>query len=170
MRYAQIRRLDISNGEGIGIALFTQGCPIHCKGCFNSDTWNMEGGDKYTEETKYVLLKLIEPDYIRRLSILGGEPLIERNVERLIDLITEIQSRYGRSKKIWLYTGQMYEKVIKEYPELIKLVDILIDGPYVEEKADSSLYWRGSSNQRVIDVQETLRTGHIVIYESSYKY
>lgn len=169
MRYAQINKLDISNGSGVGIALFTAGCPIHCHNCFNSNLWSMDAGMPFTEETKITLLDLLQPEYIRRISILGGEPLIERNKSKLLDLIQSIRELYGDSKKIWLYTGRVYEDAIDAYSDIIGRVDILVDGPFVDELKDASLDWRGSSNQRVIDIRKTRECGDIVIYENKYR-
>ena len=168
MHVAQIRRLDITNGEGIGISLFTSGCPIHCKNCFNSELWDMQSGSKWTTECEDTIINLLKPQYIRRFSILGGEPLIGRNIESLTTLIKHIKSLYGNSKKIWLWTGNTYENVSLLYPSLIDLLDVIVDGPYVDELKDSNLDWRGSSNQRVIDVRKTRESGKITLYESSF--
>ena len=168
MRIAQIRRLDVTNGEGIGIALFTAGCPIRCKNCFNSELWSMDAGKEWSEEYKQQILKLLEPEHVRRISILGGEPLIERNIEPLTELFKDIRKLYGNSKRIWVWTGQLYENVSQKYNELISLIDILVDGPYVDELKDAKLLWKGSSNQRVIDVQCTLKNGSIALYDSDF--
>lgn len=163
MRYASIRSLDISNGEGIGVALFTQGCPFRCKNCFNPETHDFDSGKEYTTEVRDKIVSLTSKPYIRRFSILGGEPLVERNIQELIILINLIKEKRP-DIKIWLYTGNTYEKIIDKYYDLLKLVDILIDGPFIDDLKDLRLRFRGSSNQRVIDVKETIETGKITPY------
>lgn len=164
MKYAQIRKMDISNGEGIGISLFTQGCPFHCKDCFNPETWDFDGGIEYTKETEETIINLMKPDYIKRISILGGEPLIERNIKSLKELFLKIRKIYP-SKKIWVYTGNLFEDILNKYPDLLKLIDILVDGPFQTRNKDFKLKWRGSSNQRIIDVQKTLKENKIILME-----
>ena len=155
MRYASIRRLDISNGEGLGVTLFTQGCPFHCKNCFNPETHDFDGGKEYTIDTKNAILSLINRAQIKRFSILGGEPLIERNKEDMIDLCSSIKE-IRPDIKIWVYTGNIFENVKDDWYELLyNYVDVLVDGPYVDSKRDLRLKFRGSSNQRVIDVHKT---------------
>ena len=155
MRYASIRRLDISNGEGLGVTLFTQGCPFHCKNCFNPETHDFDGGKEYTIDTKNAIVSLINRAQIKRFSILGGEPLIERNKEDMIDLCSSIKE-IRPDIKIWVYTGNIFENVKDEWYELLyNYIDVLVDGPYVDSKRDLRLKFRGSSNQRVIDVHKT---------------
>ena len=155
MRYASIRRLDISNGEGLGVTLFTQGCPFHCKNCFNPETHDFDGGKEYTIDTKNAILSLINRAQIKRFSILGGEPLIERNKKDMIDLCSSIKE-IRPDIKIWVYTGNIFENVKDDWYELLyNYVDVLVDGPYVDSKRDLRLKFRGSSNQRVIDVHKT---------------
>lgn len=155
MRYASIRKLDISNGEGLGVALFTQGCPFHCKNCFNPETHDFDGGKEYTIDTKNAIVSLINRAQIKRFSILGGEPLIERNKEDMIDLCSSIKE-IRPDIKIWVYTGNIFENVKDDWYELLyNYVDVLVDGPYVDSKRDLRLKFRGSSNQRVIDVHKT---------------
>ena len=163
MRIASIRSLDISNGENIGVALFTQGCPFHCFNCFNSETWDFKGGELYTPEHEKQILELLKPDHIQRLSILGGEPLIERNIEPLTHLIQEVKKAYP-TKKIWLYTGQQYEDVVELYPEIVKLVNVLVDGRYIDSERDHTLKWCGSRNQRVIDIEDTLLNNTVCLH------
>lgn len=167
MNYAQIRKMDISNGEGLGIALFVQGCPIHCKGCFNSSTWDPNGGTPFGLEEISKLINLAKDPAIKRLSILGGEPLAEYNVEEVLRFIKLFRGFVGDKIKIWLYTGYTYESIMKKHifrgdRELNKLrrlvlwnIDVLVDGQYVEELKDMNLRYRGSSNQRVIDVKRS---------------
>lgn len=166
MRYAQIRKMDISNGEGVGVALFTQGCPFHCQGCFNPETWDFNGGKLYTQETHNFVLKLLRPQWITRFSILGGEPLIEENLEELAQLILDIREYYPEVN-IWLYTGYTFEQLeqylvnpLTDSEEKIKIIlqhiDYLIDGQFKEDEKDITLAFRGSKNQRIIDMGLTL--------------
>ena len=185
MNYAQIRSMDISNGEGIGVSLFVQGCDFHCKNCFNSETWEFSKGHEWNDKTKNQFLKLIEKPFIQRISILGGEPLHPKNVQNVLKIVDEIRVSYP-AKNIWLYTGYTWEEIwiknniktddkIKDMREkaiknlrrqVVRMCDVLIDGRYVDELRDISLHWRGSSNQRVINVQETLKQNQIVLWES----
>lgn len=173
MRWAQMRALDISNGTGVGISLFVQGCPFHCFNCFNPETWEFEKGNEWTKETQNDFLKLAERSYIDRISFLGGEPLAEQNIEDLLILIRLIKDRYP-NKKIWLYSGFTFEKIFNSTEEnflirqqILSYVDVLVDGQYIDELKDYSLRFRGSSNQRIIDVQKTLNNEDksIVLYE-----
>ena len=185
MNYAQIRSMDISNGEGIGVSLFVQGCDFHCKNCFNSETWEFSKGQEWNEKTKNQFLKLVEKPFIQRVSILGGEPLHPQNVQNVLKIVDEIRVSYP-TKNIWLYTGYTWEEIwikdniktadkVKDMREkaiinlrrqVVRMCDVLIDGRYVDELRDISLHWRGSSNQRVINVQETLKQNQIVLWES----
>lgn len=180
MNYAQIRSMDISNGEGIGVSLFVQGCDFHCKNCFNSETWAFSKGQEWNDKTKNQFLKLIETPFIQRVSILGGEPLHPKNVQNVLKIVDEIRVSYP-TKNIWLYTGYTWEqimhpvitdinseqlKMLQMRKELVSKCNVLIDGRYVDELRDISLHWRGSSNQRVINVQETLKQKQIVLWES----
>lgn len=177
MRYASMRNLDISNGEGVGVSLFVQGCPFHCFGCFNSDTWDFKGGKEWTEETKNKFLKLIDRPYIKRISFLGGECLAEQNLDEILSLIQEIRISFPE-KTIWLYTGYSYQKIFRgesscisqeglnnfKRRKIIKLCDVLVDGEYIDEQKDLTLKWRGSRNQHVIDIKQTLAQNKMVLY------
>lgn len=180
MRYAQIRSMDISNGEGVGVSLFVQGCPFQCKNCFNSDTWDFNGGKEWTEEIKDKFMKLIDRPYIKRVSFLGGECLAEQNLDEVLKLIQEIRISFPE-KTIWLYTGYTWEQLVysrmpsgvgkeKEFlnwnrrNEIISNIDICIDGEYVDNLKDLTLKWRGSKNQRVIDVKQSLTQNKVVLY------
>ena len=219
MRYSQIRSMDISNGERVGVALFVQGCHFHCYNCFNPDTWDFNGGKEWTPEVKEKFLELIDRPYIKRVSILGGEPLADENLDGVLDLVTEINKRYNfqkvdsanpckigvsedkntdeirllsSHKNIWLYTGY---KLIIDYSEskrqrktvftllpyantnvvndineyrmlcenddkrrmIAESVDFIVDGRYIDEQRDVSLKYRGSKNQRIINVSESLK-------------
>lgn len=172
-----MRNLDISNGEGVGVSLFVQGCPFHCFGCFNSDTWDFNGGKEWTEETKNKFLKLIDRPYIKRVSFLGGECLAEQNLNEILSLIQEIRISYPE-KTIWLYTGYSYQKIFRgesscisqeglnnfKRREIIKLCDVVVDGEYIDEQKDLTLKWKGSKNQHVIDVKQSLTQNKMVLY------
>ena len=179
MRYSSMRNLDISNGEGVGVSLFVQGCPFHCKNCFNSDTWDFNGGKEWTEEIKDRFMKLIDRPYIKRISFLGGECLAEQNLDEVLKLVQEIRILFPE-KTIWLYTGYNFDLLKLEYNEyklyaanptispvrweIISNVDVLVDGEYIDEQKDLSLKFRGSKNQRVIDVKQSLAQNKIVLY------
>jgi anaerobic ribonucleoside-triphosphate reductase activating protein len=172
--------MDISNGEGVGVSLFVQGCPFQCKNCFNSDTWDFNGGKEWTEEIKDKFMKLIDRLYIKRVSFLGGECLAEQNLDEVLKLIQEIRISFPE-KTIWLYTGYTWEQLVysrmpsgvgkeKEFlnwnrrNEIISNIDICIDGEYVDNLKDLTLKWRGSKNQRVIDVKQSLAQNKVVLY------
>lgn len=157
MRYAQIRKMDISNGEGIGVSLFTQGCPIRCPGCHNSSIWDFDGGKEFTKETIEEIVKLLKPEYVTRFSVLGGEPLLPQNYEPLLNLCHLIKCHYFGKVSIWLWTGYTLEEIFEKEEQdktnnlslLLGQIDYLIDGPFVQEQKDITLKWRGSKNQRV---------------------
>lgn len=168
MRYASIRSMDISNGEGVGVSLFVQGCHFHCKNCFNQDTWDFSGGKEWNREIEDELMKLVNRPYIKRVSLLGGEPLADENVLDIMRLINRIKTECP-DKKIWCYTGYTWEQIfpiVNPYLNLtqaemtrqnaVKNCDILVDGRFVEEEKDLSLEFRGSKNQRIIDVKERI--------------
>lgn len=177
MRFASMRNLDISNGEGVGVSLFVQGCDRHCFNCFNPDTWDFNGGKEWTEEAKNKFIKLIDRPYINRISVLGGEPLAKQNLDEVLSLIKEIRISFPE-KTIWLYTGYKFEDLINRihYPldsewedkilrqSIVKLCDVLVDGEYIDEQKDLSLKFRGSKNQRVIDVKQSLAQNKVVLY------
>lgn len=161
MRYAQIRSLDISNGEGVGIALYTQGCRFHCKNCFNSELWDYTKGKEWSSEVEDYLISLLSRDYIDRVSFLGGEPLSEENLEDLDNLLNRIRKECP-SKKIWMYTGYTYEVIKDRLSYILKNIDVLVDGLYIDELRDLKLEFRGSSNQRVIDIQNTIKCNEVI--------
>lgn len=170
MRYASMRNLDISNGENIGVSLFVQGCHFHCNNCFNSETWDFEGGYSWTEKATKDFLNLINRSYIKRVSILGGEPLTSRNVEEIFHLISTIRNLFP-TKTIWLYTGFTWEQIMNPTnsddilrKEIVSQCDVVVDGEYIDELRDITLKWRGSSNQRVIDVKKSIEKGDVVLW------
>ena len=152
-RYNAIIPNDVVNGEGVCVSFFVQGCPHHCPGCFNEETWDFKGGQPYTSEVKWELIKLISANDIRRnFSILGGEPLAPQNVDMTWEIIDAVRHAY-HSIKIFLWTGYVYEELMERASEnLVKIlgtIDVLIDGPFIEEEKDLNLKLRGSKNQRV---------------------
>ena len=159
MYYNKIREMDISDGEGIRVSLFVQGCEFHCKGCFNPETWNFESGKEFTTETLDVLLKLCDKKYIKGLSILGGEPMHPKNRETVVDIMRAFKFKFP-NKDIWMWTGYTLENLLAENDDDVKsmliYLDYLIDGQFVEEKKNLNLKWAGSENQRWIDVKATL--------------
>ena len=173
MNYATIKWTDIANGEGVRISLFVSGCTHRCKNCFNQVAWDFDYGQPFDQKTQEVILDGLASDYIAGLSLLGGEPLEPQNQEALLPFIREVKRRYPQ-KTIWCYTGFVLDEIegiltakminTPYTKELISLFDVLVDGPYVEELKDIRLKFRGSSNQRVIDVQKTLTKKECVLY------
>lgn len=163
MRYASIRKMDISNGEGVRISLFVQGCSFHCKGCFNSETWDFNGGKEFTQKEFDLLMKLGNSPYIRGLSLLGGEPLHPNNINTVTQIAKKFKELYPE-KDIWLWSGYIWEDYIKD-KEIIKYIDVIVDGQFEEDKKDFSLHFCGSYNQRLISVKDTLREGKVIFYK-----
>lgn len=170
INYAQIRKMDISNGEGIGVALFVQGCHFHCKNCFNSETWDFSKGKPWTTKVRDKFLALIDNPHVSRVSILGGEPLAKENVTSIFLLVAKIREKYP-DKKIWLYTGYTWEHILNSSKtsneslmrkDIVHYCDYVVDGLYVDELKDYTLKYRGSSNQRVINVKKTIKHGKVV--------
>ena len=171
--------MDISNGEGIGVALFVQGCPFkpHCRGCFNPETWDFDGGKEWTAESKDKLIKLASRPYIKRLSILGGEPLANENLDGVLDLVNEIRILFPQ-KTIWLYSGYTWEQLFEDdnfdiegcicenqtRRAIVLSTDVFLDGRYVDSQKDLTLKWRGSKNQKVIDVKKSIQQGEVVLW------
>lgn len=160
MRYAKIRKTDISNGPGIRVSIFVQGCSFHCKGCFNEDTWDFNGGKEFTEDTLNILLDLCKSEHIQGLSILGGEPLHPNNKDTVY-LITKRFKEVYPDKDIWLWSGYKYEVIPNE---LLAYIDVLVDGQFEIDKSNPNLQYKGSENQRVIDIKKTLQNKEIVLY------
>ena len=168
MYYGEIKHCDIANGEGVRVTLFVSGCTNRCKNCFQPQTWAFDYGQPFAAETEARLLDLLSPDYINGLTLLGGEPFEPENQRALLPFLRRVRARYP-GKTIWSYTGFTYEELLTpgSHPrceatdELLSLLDVLVDGRYVEELKDISLRFRGSSNQRLIDLSATRRTGEI---------
>lgn len=173
MHYATIKWNDIANGEGVRISLFVSGCTHRCKNCFNEIAWDFSYGEPFDENVQNKILEGLNSPYISGLSLLGGEPLEPQNQEALFPFVQEVKKRFP-DKKIWCYTGFVYDEETGELKEkhkntpytksLIALFDILVDGPFIEELKDIRLKFRGSSNQRVIDVQRSLKNKTCVLY------
>ena len=164
MRYNTIRQLDIANGPGCRVSLFVQGCTFNCPGCFNTVARDFESGTEFTEQTVELLLELAKPDHISGLSILGGEPLHFRNSAEVLKLARRFKKAYPE-KTIWLWTGFSIEDVLELLVD--SGIDVVVDGLFKEELKDLRLKDCGSSNQRVIDLKETFRTGDIILYEGN---
>ena len=160
MRYANIKNLDISNGPGIRVSLFVSGCRRHCKGCFNEVAQSFEYGTRFGSETLVELLRLLSNPHIKGLSILGGEPLEPENRDTVLDICKAVRVAFGAKKTIWMWTGYSWEDV-KDLP-VMEYLDVLVDGPFVEEQKNLCLPWCGSENQRVIDVKMSLRGSELV--------
>lgn len=180
MNYASIRNLDIVNGIGCCVSLFVSGCLTNCTGCFNKEQQNFNYGHKYTQETKEKLLELISRPYIKGLSILGGDPMWQTN-EDIMELIELCKEVHKLNKTVWIWTGFIWEDIFTDRnlilddgtinntfrQELAKQADVLIDGPFVDKLKDLTLHWKGSSNQRVIDVKESLKANKVILYKES---
>lgn len=170
MNYAEIKKTDIANGTGVRVSLFVSGCTHHCKGCFNAETWDFHYGKEFTEQTEEELMQALKPGFITGLTVLGGEPFEPDNQRRLVPFLKRVRAAYPE-KTIWCYSGYLLdEELLKESrarcevtDEMLSLLDVLVDGEFVLEKKDISLRFRGSANQRVIDVPKTLREGKITV-------
>jgi anaerobic ribonucleoside-triphosphate reductase activating protein len=162
MRYNTVRQLDIANGPGCRVSLFIQGCSFNCPGCFNTIARDFDGGKEFTAQTLEAIFALAEPSHISGLSILGGEPLHPRNREDTLKLAREFKKKYP-DKTVWLWTGYLLEEVFEDLVD--SGIDVVVDGRFIEEQKDLRLKYRGSANQRVIDLKETIRTGDLILYE-----
>lgn len=163
MRYNKIRKMDISNGPGVRVSIFFQGCTFNCKNCFNPETHDFNGGVEFTDETIAKVLDLCDRDYIVGLSVLGGEPMHPVNIEGTTRLAKAFKEKYP-NKTIWAWTGFTYEEYLKD-KEVTEYIDVLVDGQYKDELHDPTLKWKGSSNQRVIDMKKTRLANAVCIIE-----
>ena len=161
MRYNKIRKMDIADGPGVRVSIFMQGCTFNCKNCFNPETHDFNGGKEFTDDTIARVLELCKNENIEGLSILGGEPMHPKNIDGTTKLAKEFKEKYP-NKNIWVWTGFLFDKDLKD-KEVMKYIDVLVDGQYVDELHDPKLKWKGSSNQRVIDVQESLKQNEVVL-------
>ena len=172
MYYAAIKNCDIANGPGVRVSLFVSGCTHHCKGCFNEVAWDFQYGEPFTQETVNSILKMLSPSHIKGLTILGGEPFEPENQPAVLELLRQVKKEFP-DKSVWAFSGYLMDRdilagrlgpweITREY---LSYLDVLVDGPFILEKKDLSLRFRGSSNQRLIDVQETLKKNAIVLWE-----
>ena len=171
MYYGSIKPCDIANGTGVRVTLFVSGCTHRCKGCFQPQTWDFRYGQPFTAETEEALLEALDRPYISGLTLLGGEPFEPQNQRAVLELVRAVRARFPE-KDIWCYSGYLFESLrdsqVGEYSqELLKELDVLVDGPFVLEKKDLSLPFRGSSNQRLIDVPASLRAGAAVLWDGA---
>ncbi len=175
MYYGEIKKTDIANGRGVRVSLFVSGCRHHCKGCFNPETWNFCFGKEYTKKTEEEIISALRPDYIHGISLLGGEPFEPENQPELLNLLKKVKEEFPH-KNVWCYSGYLFEELAGEKPspahiditvEMLSLIDVLVDGKFCEDKKDVSLKFRGSSNQRIIDVKKSLACGSIVLTEDN---
>ena len=172
MNYANIKDFDIANGPGIRISLFVSGCTHHCKGCFNKEAWDFDYGQPFTQETIEQIIQMLKPAYVKGLTLLGGEPFEPQNQGAIVELLRRVKAEYPQ-KSIWAFSGYLFDKdilssrlgdweITKEY---LSYLDVLVDGPFIEAKKDLMLRFRGSSNQRLIDVPKSLACGNVVEWE-----
>lgn len=171
MNYATIKNCDIANGPGVRISLFVSGCTHHCKGCFNEVAWDFGYGEPFTQQTIRTILDMMKPGYIKGLTLLGGEPFEPENQGPIVELLRQVKKAYPQ-KSIWAFSGYLYEKITSHTlgdwavtQEFLSYLDVLVDGPFVEEKKNLALRFRGSENQRLIDMPATLASGKIVLWE-----
>ena len=172
MNYAAIKNCDIANGPGVRVSLFVSGCTHRCKGCFNEVAWDFNYGEPFTQQTVDMILDMLAPDYVKGITLLGGEPFEPENQPAIVELLRQIKEKYPK-KTIWAFSGYLFDKDILSgrlgpweiTSKFISYLDVLVDGPFILEKKDLSLRFRGSSNQRIIDVPASLRKGEIVLWE-----
>ena len=169
MNYATIKNCDIANGPGVRVSLFVSGCTHRCPGCFNEVAWDFGYGEPFTQETIDYILQLLKPDYIHGLTLLGGEPFEPQNQEAVVGLLRQVKKAYP-NKSIWAFSGYLFEKDILsgrigDTAEYLSYLDVLVDGPFIQAKKNLSLRFRGSENQRLIDVPASLRSGETVLWQ-----
>ena len=170
MYYGEIKKTDIANGYGVRVSLFVSGCTRHCKNCFNQETWSFTYGKPFTAETEEELLRALQPGYINGLTVLGGEPMEIENQRALVPFLRRVRETYPE-KDIWCYSGFTFEELTGESrarcdvtDDLLSMIDVLVDGRFDKEKKNISLRFRGSENQRIIDLKQTLKTGNITLW------
>jgi len=178
MNYAKIKKCDVANGPGVRVSLFVSGCNHHCKNCFNREAWDFNYGDEFTKKQEEQIIEDLKPEYITGLSLLGGEPFEQANQEGLVPLVKKVKQEYP-DKKIWCYTGYTFDKQIlgkmvqeenrQTTKEMLENIDYIVDGRFVDELKDPKLQFRGSSNQRIIDVKKSLAENEIVLWDGLNK-
>lgn len=168
MNYATIKNCDIANGPGVRVSLFVSGCTHRCPGCFNQVAWDFDYGEPFTEEAVQSILNMLRPNYIRGLTLLGGEPFEPQNQPAIVELLRRIKTELP-TKSIWAFSGYLYEDIVSgklgNTKEYLSYLDVLVDGPFILEKKNLSLRFRGSENQRLIDIPKTLATGTVTLWE-----
>ncbi len=172
MNYATIKNCDIANGPGVRVSLFVSGCTHHCKGCFNEVAWDFAYGEPFTQEVEDRILAMLAPSHIKGITLLGGEPFEPQNQPALVKFLHRVRERYPE-KTIWCFSGYLFDRDILPgrlgdpaiTREMLRLLDVLVDGPFILDKKDLTLRFRGSSNQRIIHVPASLAKGEIVLWE-----
>ena len=172
MNYATIKNCDIANGPGVRVSLFVSGCTHRCKGCFNEVAWDFDYGEPFTQATVDTILNMLSPAHIRGLTLLGGEPFEPQNQPALVELLRQVKEKYPQ-KSVWAFSGYLFDKDIlagrlgpwKITREFLSYLDVLVDGPFVESQKNLSLRFRGSENQRLIDVPASLKQGEVVLWQ-----
>lgn len=173
MNYGEIKKCDIANGEGVRVSLFVSGCTHRCKGCFNAQTWDFSYGKPYTKETEECIIELLKSSYIKGFSLLGGEPFEPQNQRALLSLLKRIKTELP-DKDVWCYTGYLFDEELlgdsrarcEVTDEMLKCIDVLVDGEFVEDMKDVSLAYKGSLNQRIIDVNASLKSNNVVLWKN----
>lgn len=174
MNYADIKKCDVANGPGVRVSLFVSGCTHHCKECFNPETWDFKYGEPFTKDTEDEIIKYMEPDYIKGITLLGGEPLEHINQQGILPLLRRIKKMYPE-KNVWCFTGYDFEKDVtgrmlvewEETKELLSYIDVMVDGEFIIEKKDLGLIFKGSSNQRTIMVKESLASNKLILWKNN---
>ena len=172
MNYATIKPRDIANGPGVRVSLFVSGCTHRCPGCFNEEAWDFDYGQPFDQSTIDEILELLQPDYVQGLTLLGGEPFDPRNQPAIVELLRQIKAKYPQ-KSIWAFSGYLFDRdilpgrlgdptITREY---LSYLDVLVDGPFIQSRKNLTLRFRGSDNQRLIDVPESLSRGEVVLWE-----
>ena len=170
MYYGELKKRDIANGRGVRVSLFVSGCTRHCPGCFNSETWNFHYGKPFTEETVQEVIEALAPSYISGLTLLGGEPMDSQNQSELIRLVRRVRQCYPE-KSVWCFSGYTFETDLlpqwrmDQAESLLSYIDVLVDGEFIQARKNISLQFRGSENQRIICVPESLKTGKTILWK-----
>lgn len=165
MKYNKIRKMDIADGPGVRVSIFMQGCSFNCKNCFNPETHDFNGGKEFTDATIDRIMELCQNENVEGLSILGGEPMHPNNIEGTTKLAKTFKEKFP-NKNLWAWSGFKFDDYLKD-KEVVKYLDVLVDGQYVDELHNPRLEWRGSENQRVIDVQKSLKNGEVTVWKSA---